>query len=109
MIIKSFEILRNLSKLNNIGIFILYGENIGLKKDLKKEIISINSKKEKGLEVLSYTEEEVLNSKEELIFSKMILKEIKKYDVVVVSDYGHGLITPKIVDLIEKEYNLLLG
>ena len=33
MIIKSFEILRNPSKLNNIGIFILYGENIGLKKD----------------------------------------------------------------------------
>ena len=64
MIIKSFEILKNTSKLNNVGIFILYGENIGLKKDLKKEIISINSKKEKGLEVLSYTEEEVLNSKE---------------------------------------------
>ena len=52
MIIKSFEILKNTSKLNNVGIFILYGENIGLKKDLKKEIISINSKKEKGLEVL---------------------------------------------------------
>ena len=39
--------------------------------------------------------DQLLNSKEELSFSKMILKEIKKYDVVVVSDYGHGLISKK--------------
>ena len=46
--------------------------------------------------------DELLNSKEELSFGKMILKEIKKYDVVIVSDYGHGLITNRAAKLICK-------
>ena len=40
--------------------------------------------------------DELLNKRDELIFEKMILKEIKKYDLVIVSDYGHGLITKKL-------------
>ena len=51
--------------------------------------------------------DELLNSKEELSFSKMILKEIKKYDVVIVSDYGHGLITSRTAKLIYKNAKFL--
>ncbi len=32
---------------------------------------------------------------------------IKDYDVIVVADYGHGLITPKIVNLLESESKYL--
>ena len=45
--------------------------------------------------------------KEELNFKKMILKEIKKYDVVIVSDYGHGLITDSTAKLICKNSKFL--
>ena len=51
--------------------------------------------------------DELLNSKEELKFNSMILKEIKKYDVVIVSDYGHGLITDSAAKLICKNSKFL--
>ena len=37
----------------------------------------------------------------------MILKEIKKYDLVIVSDYGHGLITKKLAKLLCKNSKFL--
>ena len=38
----------------------------------------------------------LLDKKDQLIFEKMLVKEIKKYDLVIVSDYGHGLVTKKM-------------
>ena len=37
----------------------------------------------------------------------MIEKEIKKYDIVIVSDYGHGLITKKLAKLLCKNSKYL--
>ena len=37
----------------------------------------------------------------------MVLKEIKKYDLIVVSDYGHGLITKKLAKLLCKNSKFL--
>ena len=51
--------------------------------------------------------DELLNKRDELIFEKMILKEIKKNDLVVVSDYGHGLISKKLAKLICKNSKFL--
>ena len=51
--------------------------------------------------------DESLNKKDEFIFEKMILKEIKKYDLVIVSDYGHGLITKKLAKLLCKKSKFL--
>ncbi len=51
--------------------------------------------------------DESLNKKDEFIFNKMILKEIKKHDVVIVSDYGHGLITKKLAKLLCKNSKFL--
>ena len=39
---------------------------------------------------------------EEKIFYNAIKKDIKKYEVVIVADYGHGIITKKIRELILK-------
>ena len=44
MIIKSYEVQKNLSNLLKYNFFLLYGENFGLKKDII-ESIKINSKK----------------------------------------------------------------
>ena len=49
----------------------------------------------------------MLNKQEELIFEKKVLKEIKKYDLVIVSDYGHGLITKKLAKLLCKNSKFL--
>jgi len=72
---------------------------------VKKRYIEEFSKN-KVLGVYSLNDE-LLNSKEELSFGKMILKEIKKYDVVIVSDYGHGLITNGVAKLIYKNAKFL--
>ena len=37
MIIKSYEILKNSNKFKDFNFFLLYGENEGLKKDIKKK------------------------------------------------------------------------
>ena len=40
--------------------------------------------------------DEILNKKDELKFNSLLNHEIKKSDLVVVSDYGHGLISKKV-------------
>ena len=52
MIIKSFEVKKKIKLLNN-NFFLLYGENLGLKKDIKKFIINGLQQENKDLEILS--------------------------------------------------------
>ena len=49
--------------------------------------------------------DEILNKKDEIIFNKLLTKEIGKNDLVIVSDYGHGLISKKSANLICKKSN----
>lgn len=44
--------------------------------------------------------DEVLVSKDEKLFNNMLKKIISNYDLIIVSDYGHGLISNKSADLI---------
>jgi|MDTC01.1.fsa_nt_gb rfaE bifunctional protein kinase chain/domain/rfaE bifunctional protein nucleotidyltransferase chain/domain len=46
--------------------------------------------------------DEVLRGKNEKLFNKMLKKTIPNYDLVIVSDYGHGFISKKSADLICK-------
>ena len=46
--------------------------------------------------------DEVLRDKDEKLFNEMLKKMIPKYDLVIVSDYGHGLISRKSANLIYK-------
>ena len=48
----------------------------------------------------------ILNKKEERIFASKI-KDIDKFDIVIVCDYGHGLITEKIAKFINKNSKFL--
>ena len=64
MIIKSYEIKRNIANLLKYNFFLLYGENNGLKKDIK-EIIKITLKqKDSKIEILSLYENEIIASEE---------------------------------------------
>jgi len=46
--------------------------------------------------------DEVLKEADEKIFNNMLKKTIPEYDLVIVSDYGHGLISKKSANLICK-------
>jgi len=48
----------------------------------------------------------ILNKKEEQILASKI-KDIEKFDIVIVCDYGHGLITEKIAKFINKNSKFL--
>ncbi len=48
-------------------------------------------------------EDQLINKNEEKILINNILKQIKQHDLVIVSDYGHGLITEKIANLVVRK------
>ena len=49
--------------------------------------------------------DDLVNKAEENRFYKMLKKNISKYDIIIVADYGHGIITKRIRDLIIKNSN----
>ena len=51
--------------------------------------------------------DDILEPVDEKKFNNKLNKEIKKYDLVVVSDYGHGLISRKSAKIICKEAKFL--
>ena len=51
--------------------------------------------------------DDLLNKYEEAEFCSKLEECINDYDVVTVVDYGHGLITPKIVNFLEKKSHYL--
>ena len=56
MIIKSYEIKKNKLNILENNLFLLYGENFGLKKDIKNFIINELKRKNNNLEILSLYE-----------------------------------------------------
>jgi len=65
----------------------------------KRFIDSVNKNKILGVYKIN---DETLNQKDEKLFNNMLKKEIPNYDLVIVSDYGHGLISKQSANLICK-------
>jgi len=51
--------------------------------------------------------DDILNENEEKKLNDKLIDCIDDYDIVIVVDYGHGLITPRIVDTLEKHSKYL--
>jgi len=66
----------------------------------KRFIEDINKTKIFGVYSLN---DQPLDKEQENIFNAKILKNINKHDLVIVSDYGHGLISDKTAKLIVKK------
>ena len=76
MIYKSYQLEKDISILkNNIDLF--YGENIGLKNDIKKKLIN----KYKESEIIKYNQEEIIKDKEKFLKKYLIYRysTMKKY------------------------------
>ena len=101
MIIKSYEIKRNLKKISENNFYLLYGENIGLKKDIRENIIKIIKQKEDNVEVLSLYENEIISNDENFfnfIYSGSLFGNKK---IITVFDATDKLIK-KLNDIYEK-------
>jgi len=70
----------------------------------KRYVDSVSKSKIFGVYNLN---DNILNQKEEKTFNKFLKKEIKKYDLVIVSDYGHGLISKSSANIICKSSKFL--
>ena len=64
MIIKSYEVKKNKTILLKKNFYLLYGENYGLKKDIKKFISTEIKQKDESIEILSLYEPEILENDE---------------------------------------------
>ncbi len=101
MIIKSYEIIINKSNLLKNNFFLLYGENLGLKKDIKDLITTEIKQKNNSVEILSIYESQVLDNEENffnLIYSGSLFSEKKIITVHEATDK----ITKKINDAYDK-------
>ena len=100
MIIKSYEVKKNISNLLKYNFFLLYGENFGLKKDIK-EIIKIAVKqKNDNLELLSFYENEILDNEENFYNSFYSGSLFSNKKIITIFDA-----TDKIIKKIDNIYD----
>ncbi len=72
---------------------------------LKRRFLD-NASKSKVLGVYRINDD-ILTNRQDKIFYKILKKTISKYDLVIVSDYGHGLISKRVSNLICKRSKYL--
>ena len=100
MIIKSYEVQKNKSNLSKYNFFLLYGENFGLKKDIKDIIKIAIKQKNDSLEMLSVYETEIFDNEENFynsIYSGSLFSNKKIIFVYEATD--------KIIEKISEVYD----
>ena len=98
MIIKSYEIIKNYKKFSNYNLFLLYGENEGLKNDISDSIKKLS---DKNVEFLSMYEAEVLTNEENLynsIYSGSLFSSTK----VITIKGGSDKLLKNLTNILEK-------
>ena len=100
MILKSYEIEKNVLKIIKNNFFLIYGENNGLKKDVKELIKTTIKEKNPNTENLTFYEDEIIKNEEQFynsIYSGSLFGE-KKIITIIIS-------TEKIFKIIENILN----
>ena len=99
MILKSFLVEKNLSIVDEYFVTLFYGENIGLKDEIKKRI----KEKYKNYEQINFNQDEVIKNEalEEQIYNVSLFSKNKVIFVSEISDK----IKKKIIEITEKPQN----
>lgn len=101
MIIKNYEISKNIANFSKNNFYLLYGENFGLKKDIK-EIIKSSIKKDKNnVEIIQIYENEITENEENfynLAYSGSLFGDKK---IIIISEASDKIIE-KIINVHEK-------
>ena len=71
----------------------------------KKRFID-NTRKSKLLGVYDINDE-IINRADEQLFKEKLVKSLPEYDLVIVADYGHGIITKRIAKLLTEKSSFL--
>ena len=95
MIIKSYEIQKNKSNILKSNFFLLYGENLGLKNDIR-EFIKNEIEKKEAIEILSLYESEILDKQKEFYNSVYSGSLFSKTKIIYINDA-----TDKIIKTVE--------
>ena len=101
MIIRSYELKKNLTSAKGSNFYLLYGENFGLKKELKNFISNSIKEKNQNTEILTLYENEVIEKEENFynyIYSGSLFSEKK---IIIIYDASDKLIN-KIDDIYEE-------
>ncbi len=101
MIIKSYEVQKNKSNFSKYNFFLLYGENLGLKKDIRKFIKTGIEQGSNNAEILFLYEDEILDDEENyynLIYTGSLFSNKKIITIYEATDK----IIKKISDIYDK-------
>ena len=101
MIVKSYEVQKNSLNFLKYNFFLLYGENQGLKKDIRKFIKKVVEQKNSDVEILSLYEDEILNNEENFynfVYTGSLFSNKK---IITIHEASDKLIK-KISDIYEK-------
>ena len=100
MIVKSYEVQKNASNFLKYNFYLLYGENLGLKKDIRDIIKTAVKQKNDSIEMLSLYETEIINNEKiffNFIYSGSLFSNKKIITISEASD--------KIMKKITSVYN----
>jgi len=100
MILKSYEIEKKKKEFLNYNFYLLYGENVGIKKDIKEIIKKVIAGKEEDIEVLNLYENEIIEKDESFFnfaYSGSLFANKKVITVLNATD--------KIIDRIQNVYD----
>ena len=98
MIIKSYDLKKNLLKYN---FFLLYGENEGLKKDIKEIITTTLKNEDTNIEILSLYENNITDN-EENFFNSIFSGSLFSSKKIIIVNSGTDKIIKLVKDIVEE-------
>ncbi len=107
MILKSFEIEKNIKNVLNYKFILIYGENIGLKEDLKNKIIKLDDKSE----IINLYQEDLIKNKDIILDEVKNISLFTQKKIIIVNQVTEKILS-SLEDLIERQENvriLLVG
>ena len=104
MILKSYELQKKPSDLLEYNLFLLYGENDGLKKDIK-ELIKIKKKQQDtNIELLSLYENDIINN-EENFYNSIYSGSLFSNKRIIIINNGTDKILKQVKDIVDRYPN----
>ena len=101
MILKSYELRKKPKGLLKYNLFLLYGENDGLKKDIK-ELIKIEKKQQDtNIELLSLYENDIIDN-EENFYNSIYSGSLFSNKRIIIINYGTDKILKHVKDIVDK-------
>ena len=101
MILKSYEIQRNPSNFLKYNFFLLYGENNGLKKEIRESIKAAVSQQDANIELLSLYENDIVDN-EENFYNSIYSGSLFSNKKIITINNGTDNIFKQVNDIVDR-------